>query len=442
MIGTVGGVVAVLVLLAANAYFVAVEFGLVAVDRTKVDLAVEAGDHRASVVAALLRRLSFHLSGVQFGITVCSVVLGVLSEPVIGSLLRPVLEPVLSARAARSVSVVVALIAVTVLQMVLSELIPKAIAVAKPMETIRALAPTQRVVAFIGSPIIRLFDGAATGFIRRLGIEPAHELSSVRSRHELVRLVASSGASGTMATDEAELVTRAFRFTEKTVAEALTPRPDVLALPLSATGADLAALSVKSGRSRFPVYDGDLDDVVGVVHVKALFDVEVTERSAVPVMTLMTEPVVVPESRELDSLLAEMRHRGAYLVVVADEYGGTAGIITLEDLLEELVGEIDDEHDEATAVAAPDANGEIVVGGGLHVDEVEDATGFEMPDGDYETIAGFALDRLGRIPEVGAEFEVEGWRFRVVEMDRRRVARLSVTQVGDEPEIGDDDARG
>jgi len=435
--GDIGGLVAVVVLVAANSFFVAVEFGLVAVDRTKVDLAVEAGDRRAGVLAGLLRRLSFHLSGVQLGITVCSVVLGVLAAPVVASLLEPALRHVVGDRVVRSVSVGVALALATVAQMVIGELIPKAIAVAKPLETARALAPAQRAFAFVAGPLIRLFDGAATGVVRLLGIEPSEDLSSVRSRSELARLVASSGRSGTMGRAEAQLVSRAFRFTEKSVGEVLTPRPDVIALPDAATGAELSELSLATGHSRFPVYDGDLDSVVGVVHVKSLFDVEPDVRESVPVSDLMVAPMVVPESRDLDTLLPDMRQRGAYLVVVADEYGGTAGIVTVEDLIEELVGEIDDEHDVATQQVSRRGGGEVVLSGGFHADEVRDASGFEMPEGGYDTLAGFVLDRLGRIPVVGDEMDEAGWVIRVEEMDRRRIAKVSLRAPADR-----DDPRG
>lgn len=422
--GDLGGLVAVVVLVAANAFFVAVEFGLVAVDRTKVDLAVEAGDRRAGVLAGLLGRLSFHLSGVQLGITVCSVLLGVLAEPAVASLLEPALRPVVGESAVRGVSVVVALALATVAQMVIGELIPKAIAVAKPLETARTLARAQRAYAFVAGPLIRLFDGAATRVVRLMGIEPSEDLGSVRSRHELARLVVSSGKSGTMRNTEVQLVTRAFRFTEKSVGEVLTPRPDVAALPSDATGGDLGEISLATGHSRFPVYDGDLDTVIGVVHVKSLFDVEPAARSSVPVAELMAPAMVVPESRDLDTLLPDMRQRGAYLVVVADEYGGTAGIVTVEDLIEELVGEIDDEHDVTTEQIERGSRGEVVLPGGLHADEVRDASGFEVPEGGYDTLAGFVLDRLGKIPVVGDEVRHEGWVIRVEEMDRRRIARV------------------
>lgn len=432
--GDLWGLVAVVVLVAANAFFVAVEFGLVAVDRTKVDLAVEAGDRRAGVLAGLLRRLSFHLSGVQMGITVCSVLLGVLAEPAVASLLEPLLRPLVGERAVRSVSVVVALALATVAQMVIGELIPKAVAVARPLETARALAPAQRAFAFVAGPLIHLFDSAALGVVRLLGIEPSEELSSVRSRPELARLVLSSGQSGTMGRAEVQLVTRAFRFTEKAVGEVLTPRPDVIALPSESTGADLSELTLATGHSRFPVYDGDLDSVVGVVHVKSLFDVEPDGRDSVPVRDLMTAPMVVPESRDLDTLLPDMRQHGAYLVIVADEYGGTAGIVTVEDLIEELVGEIDDEHDVTTQQVSRGGAGEMVLSGGLHADEVREASGFEMPDGDYDTLAGFLLDRMGRIPVVGDDVRHEGWVLRVEGMDRRRIARVSLRAPADRSE--------
>ena len=403
------------------------EFALVAVDRTAMDLAAAAGDRRSGAVSRALTRLSFHLSGVQLGITISSLVLGFVAEPTIARALRGPLGSWFGTDHADTVSVAVALALATVVQMVVGELIPKAVAVGRPTETARALAVPMVIYIRLFTPAIRLFGGLADRAVRLLGIEPTEELSTVRSRQELVDLVRRSGTEGTLEPAEAELLTRAFRFGDKSAADALTPRPDVVPLHVGDRGTDLLARSMATGLSRFPVIDADLDDIVGVVHVKSLIEVPFDRRADVPLTELMTEPFVVPESRDLGHLLLEMRERRAHLVVVLDEYGGTAGILTLEDLLEEIVGEIDDEHDPGRRVARA-LGRTFLLPGGLHRDEVLAAVGLDLPEGDYETLAGFLLDRFGHIPSVGEVVSDDGWSFAVVGMDRRRIDTVQVTR--------------
>ena len=425
LVVTTLGLAGALALILANAFFVAVEFALVAVDRSQMEVAAADGDERAGMVVRSLEQLSLHLSGVQLGITIASVVLGVVAEPTVARVIRPPLESFLSVSAARTISVIAALALATVVQMVVGELVPKAVAVARPAETATALAVPTRIFIRLFKPLIRLFGGVADRAVRRLGFEPKEELQTVRSRPELVRLVRTSSVEGTLDPTEASLLTRVFAFGEKTAADILTPRPDVVALPSDASGARLIEISRSTGFSRFPVIGTGVDDIVGIVHIKSLLDVPVERRGTVSIEELMVEPFVVPESSDLDRLLIEMRDRATYLVVVLDEYGGTAGIATLEDLLEEIVGEIDDEHDRRVPSVLTLGRTRLVPGG-LHHDEVVEACGFEMPDGEYETLAGFVLDQLGHIPRVGESLRLEGWRFTVVRMDRRRVEMIQV----------------
>jgi CBS domain containing-hemolysin-like protein len=364
---------------------------------------------------------------VQLGITACSLVLGFVAEPTVATALRGPLEGFVSEDAAATASVVIALAIATVVQMVVGELIPKAVAVSRPMDTARSVALPMVVYMRVFGPVIRLFGGLADRAVRGLGIEPREELSTVRSRQELERLVRTSHTEGTLDDAEAVLLRRAFRFGDKSAADAITPRPDVVTLRGDDRGAQLLVRSTETGLSRFPVIEADLDDIVGVVHVKSLIDVPFAERASVSVRDLMAPPFVVPESRDLGHLLLEMREQRAQLAVVLDEYGGTAGILTLEDLLEEIVGEIDDEHDPRRRVSRP-LGRTLLVPGGLHRDEVVDVVGLELPDGDYETLAGYLLDRLGRIPVVGDEVAADGWTFTIVAMDRRRIETVQVVR--------------
>ncbi len=426
---------AALALVAANACFVAVEFSLVAVDRRQLDLEAARGDRRAALVTRALARLSLHLSGSQLGITVSSVLLGVVIEPAVAAPLRPLLERGVSEGAARAVSFVVALALAVVVQAVVGELVPKAVAVARPMRTAKALAPFHRAFVVLLSPVIRLVDIAGARFQRWAGIDTPGGLADVRSRPELVRLVAESAAGGSLDEREARLLTRAFRFGEKSVAEVLTPRIDVVSVSIDSSGAHLLQLSLETGLSRFPVTGRDLDDVVGVVLVKSLLGVPAAERADAVVEHLMDPPLLVPETRPVDEVLVEMREGAGSLAVVLDEYGGTAGIVTLEDLMEEIVGEIDDEHD-VGAPPTPLLPGPRVVGGGLHADELRELVGFELPEGDYETLAGFLMVQLGRIAEVGDHVDWEGWGFDVVAMDRHRIESVRVTTPVDEEAPG------
>ena len=251
-------------------------------------------------------------------------------------------------------------------------------------------------------PAIRLLNNAANATVRLLGVEPTEELSNVGTLAELQVLVRTSNEEGTLDDSASALLTRSIRFEGKTAGDVLVPRTAMRALQSDETVADLVALSAETGFSRFLVHGADLDDVDGVVHVRYAHSVPAAERATTPVSTLMQPVLAVPESRALDDILVDLRRAQTHLAVVVDEYGGTAGIVTLEDVLEEIVGEIDDEHDPLPArLTRPRRAGEWVVPGTLHPDEVLDQTGLELPEGEYETVAGFVLDRLGRIPDVG-----------------------------------------
>ncbi len=415
-------------LVAANGFFVAAEFALVAVERAQVDTQAAAGDRRARAVGALLQRLSFHLSGAQLGITLTSLGLGFVAEPTVGALLEPVIEPLFGG-SSRGVSIALALALATVFQTVFGELVPKIIAIAKPLTMAKALAAPFRLASLVMTPFVKVLDGAANRIVHALGIEPTEELAAGRSLDELAYLVRSSGAEGTLRPDEVNLLTRSIRFGDKTAADALTPRPEVTSIGPDATLTQLAELSVQTGLSRFPVVGADLDDVRGVVVVKSIYEIDHERRSSTIVDAITSEALIVPEGRGLESLLSHMRSTGEQMAVVIDEHGGTAGVLTVEDLVEEVVGDISDEHDEPELTVIREAYS-VVLAGSLHPDEVAEVCGFEMPEGQYETLAGFALDVLQRIPNEGELFTHEGWRFEVVEMDRRRIASLRLTPPG------------
>jgi CBS domain containing-hemolysin-like protein len=423
-IDTALGLLAVLLLILATGFFVAVEFALVAIDRDRVEVDAKGGSRRAKLTSSALGRLSFQLSGAQLGITVTSLVVGFIAEPTIADALEPLIGGIVGEDAADGIAIAIALLLATLVSMVVGELIPKSIAIAKPRPTAYALAPAMVVISRILGPLITFLNGAANWTVRRLGMEPQEELTSVRSLQELELLIRSSGEEGTLEPEALTLLTRSIRFGEKDAADALVPRRAVTAVPLDETVQALAGRAIETGHSRFPVIGADLDDVRGVVHVKDVYRVPYAERADTPVEMIMAPAFVVPETRDLADLLVDLRG-GTHLAIVVDEHGGTAGIITMEDILEEIVGEIDDEHDRpAPKLTIVARAGEWLLDGALHPDEVFDACGFAVPDGDYETLAGFVLDQLGHIPDVGESFDHEGWHLEVAAVDKLRVATV------------------
>ena len=407
----------VVVLVLGTAFFVAVEFALVAVDRARVNRRAAEGDRRGQQLAGLLRRLSLELSGAQLGITVTSVVLGFVAEPAVAELLPGSLS--------RGVRIAIALVLATVFQMVVGELIPKGIAIARPERTAWALTPAAVAYSRVFGPVIHLFNDAADWTTRRLGVEPAQELAAVRSLDELEYLIRSSGEGGTLNPESYSVLRRAMRFGSKTAADALVPRVDVAWLAVDATAADLVATSLRTGHSRFPVCRDDLDAVSGVVHVKDVYRVPYSRRATTTVSAIATEAFVVPETADLADLLVRFRQLGTHLAVVVDEYGGTAGVLTLEDVLEELVGEIEDEYDpRPQPLSRILPSGTFELPGTLHIDEVFEACRLRLPEGPYETLAGFVLAQLGTIPLAGARLTWHGWTIEVAEMDRLRIASV------------------
>ena len=425
------GVLAVVVLTAGTAVAVASEFALTALERSQVDAHVAAkGDRKALAVQRAHRSLSFQLSGSQLAITVTTLATGYLAEPAIATLFVPGLVALgMAEAAAGGTATALALVLVTALSMVFGELVPKNLAIADPLRTARAVVWLQSGFANTFRWLIAALNAAANAVVRRLGVEPAEELRSARSPGELSSLVRVSAEHGTLDEGTATLLDRSLRFTDRVAEELMTPRVRVTSLDADDTLAELVAQSQRTGFSRFPVDDGgDPDALVGVVHVKQAFGVPAARWAEVSLRTLAQPVSTVPGSLSGDAVLTQLRACGLQLAVVVDEYGGTAGIVTMEDLVEEIVGDVRDEHDdgEQARVRALGA-GSWLVSGLLRDDEIAEATGFAMPDGDYETLAGLVLARCGRIPDVGDDVEIDGWHLTVMRRDRNRVAELRVT---------------
>lgn len=397
-----------LLLIVGTAVYVAAEFSLVTVDRAKVAQEAAAGDGRAKSLLAGLRSLSTQLSGAQVGITVTTLALGFVMEPSLAALIADPLRAIgISPGVASSAGVVLALIIATVLSMVFGELVPKNLAIAEPLVTAKAVVMPLRVSTLVFRPLIWVLNGIANGVLRIFSIEPQEELRSARSPDELQSLVRRSAAQGTLPAPTAGLLSRTISFSGKTAADVLTPRTRVRFVKATDPAESVITAAAATGHSRFPVSGEDSDDVVGLVHLKRAVAIAPDDRVGVRVEQLMTEVPVVPETIPLDDLLDLLRLQGLQMAVVTDEYGGTAGILTLEDVVEELVGEITDEHDLGDQRAARQHDGTWLLPGDLRPDQIAEITGVTLPESTaYETVAGLVIARLGRLPESADTVEV------------------------------------
>ncbi|MER6675456.1 hemolysin family protein [Streptomyces sp. NPDC000983] len=420
--------VAVLLSLACGA-FVAAEFSLTTVERGELEQAAARGERGASGALKAVRNLTFQLSGAQLGITVTNLVVGMLAEPSIAALLAGPLESMgISGSTARTVALVIGTGLSTVVLMVVGELVPKNWAISSPLAVAKHVGNAQRWFSAAFRPFITHLNNTANRIVRRFGVEPAEELASARGPQELAALARHSAKEGALEADTAELFVRTLNLADLTAENVMTPRVQVIALEASATCEDVANATRATGLSRFPVYRGNLDTVVGTAHIKDVLAVPAGRRPKVPVAELMREPLLVPETLTVDRLLDRLSGRRTMAVVI-DEYGGTAGVATLEDIVEEVVGEVRDEHDPHEtpdiAPAGSDETGRVLYSadGSARVDRLA-RVGLRAPEGPYETLAGLVATDLGRIPEVGDSVRVAGWVLDVTDASGHRAARV------------------
>ena len=425
-----------LILICCTGIFVAAEFSLLTLDRHTADKAVESGVVGAKTLRASMAHLSTQLSAAQVGITITTLLTGYLMEPSLGRLLAPVLEawgtgPGLAA----PIALTIALILSTFLSMIFGELVPKNLAIAVPLNTGRLAAPIQYVFSIVFKPVISVLNGTANKILLSFGIEPQEEGSVGRSPEELTSLVRHSAEEGMLDEQTADLLQRTLSFSERTAEDVMTPRTRMSSVVKDTTARAIIEQARETGFSRFPVAGEDKDHIVGVVHVKQAFAVPLSNRDDAYAGGLMTEVTEIPETLRLDPLLMELRAKGLQMAVVVDEFGGTAGVVTLEDVVEELVGEVADEHDRMRVAARPARDGTWIVPGQLRPDEVTSTIGLEIPeDSDYETLAGFVLKELGQIPEPGEEIRTEDALIRVERMHGRRIERLRIVLRANDPD--------
>ncbi|MFJ6604790.1 hemolysin family protein [Streptomyces lydicus] len=418
-----------LLLTLACGVFVAAEFSLTTVERSDLQRAAERGDRGADSALKAVRNLTFQLSGAQLGITVTGLVIGMLSKPAIATLLAGPLDAIgLPPSVAESLALVLGTAISTVVLMVVGELVPKNWAISNPLGVARRVATAQRGFSRAFRPFIRHLNNAANHMVRRMGLEPAEELASARGPQELVALARHSAKEGALEADTAELFVRTLNLADLTAENVMTPRVQVVALEVQSTAEDVANATRATGLSRFPVYRGSLDSVVGVAHIKDVLAIPAERRPRHPASELLREPLLVPATLTVDRLLDRLSGKRTMAVVI-DEYGGTAGVVTLEDIVEEVVGEVRDEHDPLEtpdlAPAGTDAEGRQVyqADGAARTDQLE-RIGLRLPDGPYETLAGLIATELGRIPAAGDRLEVAGWTMEVLDASGHRAARV------------------
>ncbi len=425
---TVWYLVIAVVLLIANGFFVGAEFALLASRRTKLETIAARGSVGAVSAVKSIRELNFMLAGVQLGITMASLGLGYVGEPAVAHLIEGGIERFveLPSGLLHGISLVVALTIVVFLHMVVGEMAPKNMAIADPEKAAIWLSVPLRLYANLFRPFINLLNHLANWVTKKFGVDSTQERLSAHTVEEIGAMVQASAKGGAIDRFEERLLSGAVELGERDAGAAMVPRTELSALPYTATPAEIEATVVESGHSRIPIYQGDLDNILGFFHAKDLLQVAVEDRDRPLPADLIRQMLVVPESRKLRPLLIDMRRQRIHAALVIDEHGGTAGIVALEDLIEELVGEIRDEHDVSEMGIQRLDGGRFLVPGSLRIDEAESLLDVDLPEGEYETVAGFLMDELGRIPKRRDVVDHNGWRLRVRSMHRRRVVQILI----------------
>jgi CBS domain containing-hemolysin-like protein len=441
----------VVVLIAINAYFVAAEFGLVASRRTRIEQLARAGDAKAARVLRALDDPESFISAAQLGITVASIGIGYIAEGTLHELMLPYLqhlEPLLGvlplihdpSTAAHVVGTAITLLIVTFLHVVIGEQVPKMVAIQQAEAVaLWTVAPTQFFARAL-HPFILLMSMSAAAVMRLFGMKPTGVHALAHTIDELRLLVEQSHEEGIVKADQEQMITGVFEFRETLAREVMTPRPDILGLPVTATREEVLAFTAEEGHSRIPVYEETLDEIVGVLLAKDLLATMVRD-APFDLRSLLREPLFVPDTKRIDALLAELRTKSVHMAIVIDEFGGTMGLVTMEDLIEEIVGDIYDEHDlpEKNFVAA--ADGAVMIDGGTSIFEVNERLGLELPEEDFDTIGGYVFGELGRIPVAGDRIPLPGGgSLRVEDTLERRVTRVRLLRPADNIVPMNDDA--
>jgi CBS domain containing-hemolysin-like protein len=431
------GLVFAVLLVALNGFFVAAEFALVKVRPTQIEPFVAAGQRRAQVAQHMVRHLDAYLSATQLGITLASLALGVVGEPAFAWIIAPVVRPFTANNPAllHSAALTVSFLVITILHIVLGELAPKSIAIRKAEGTTLIVALPLFVFYKITYPAIWLLNHTANRLLRLVGIEPMGE-SEITHDEEELRLLLASSQTNRLSLQKRELLDNVFELSHRVARQIMLPRQDVIYLTTTRPVAENLRIARRSGHTRFPLCEGDLDHVIGVIHIKDLFR---RERPITSFQEVAREIAFVPETLELDRLLKRMRTERFHLAAVIDEYGGVSGVVTLEDVIEEIVGQISDEFDVDQPEIRKMDEGVYEVSGGMLIEDLEDEMGIELSDRDEDTIGGLVFSELGRNPAVGDRVEVGPVTIEVLEVHLNRVntVRITVRQPVPVPDEGE-----
>jgi CBS domain containing-hemolysin-like protein len=416
-----------LVLVALNGFFVAAEFALVRVRESRILQLEQEGSARAGVVRETLRDLDSYLSVCQVGITVASLALGWVGEPAVSHLIRPVLEAVgvASERVVEIVSVALGFAAITYAHLVFGEQAPKYFSIQKAERTALWISRPLKLFMPLFRPVVWIVNASTNFVLRPWGIRLGEEMEA-HSEEELRIMITSSTASGVLEPEEREYLNNVFDFGDRVAREIMVPRPDIEALPADAPLPDLAERAAFGRYTRYPVYEGDLDHVLGAVHIKDLFRAAAEGPEGFDMQTLVRECLVVPENKSIEQILREFQKRKLQMAIVIDEWGSVEGLITIEDILEEIVGEIQDEFDEGEAAIEQIGDDLYAVDGRIPITEVNEHFELDLPHEDFDTIGGFILGTLGRPPEVGDTIEADGAVMNVKSVDGPRVSMLTL----------------
>jgi putative hemolysin len=427
------GLVAVAILVMANGFFVAAEFALVSVRPTRVAELVAQGYPGAQWVEKALENPDRVIAATQLGITLASLGLGWVGEPALSHLLAPLFHLFpgeISSELSHTISAGVAFAMITFLHVVVGELAPKSIALQNPEKTSLIVARPTILTELIFKPAIWAFNGTGNFLLKLVGVNPASGHELVHSVEELKMLVTASTEVGVMESEEGEMLHAVFDFGELLVRQVMIPRTEISAFEADMNLREAIDIAIHSSFTKFPVYDDDLDNIVGVVHIKDLLRADQDpERQDCLVRSLVREALFVPETIPVKSVLREFRDRHQHIAIVMDEFSGTAGLVTLEDLMEEIVGEVSDPFDLGIPEINQLASGAVMLDGLALIDDVNEALGTKFKAPHYDTIAGYFLGVYGRIPKVGDEIETDGVRLRIEQMDAMRIASIKLTSL-------------
>ena len=419
-------------LILANGFFVAAEFALVKVRKTQLDVRAANGERMAAVARELVEHLDGYLSATQLGITLTSLGLGWIGEPAVAAMLGPLFHALhLSEELSHSLAVVIGFVGISFLHIVLGEVAPKSLAIARPVQVSMAVAVLMRLFHWVFYPALIVLNASSNLLLRLVGIQEANSHSLAVPAEELVRIAAESAAGGHISEGEGEMLENVFLFTQRLAREIMVPRNRVTALDLAGDFQAELQMVMEDGHSRYPVYEGELDHLVGMLHLMDLLRVPVDERTPERVRSIVRPILFVPESLPAEKVMRRMQHRRSHLAVVIDEHGSVAGVVSLEDALEELVGEIQDEHDDDEADEIRKTDDGFALAGVLNVDELCDALGIPVFETDADTLQGWLMERLERIPVVGDEVQLPPWILRVSDVEERAVRRVDARRAPD-----------